>query len=573
MTIRKVTGKVLREDGSPFRDTEIQIWDRDFGLDDKLGSGRTNDQGQFNIAYDTEYAGDKPDMTVKVMRLNAKGDSEEIYDFDGPKNVTTDYDFGDIKLSDWEYDSHFRVPLVRAIGSGVGASPQNFVPSQFRKLLLKAAYFMAKRLIANSRPTIAEAQEIFPSNLTIDMEKNQPGSSRDDQFLSKAILNGFNPAMLTKDSVGAYHVRYNLDKYEWDLEHQSASVHLTLKKDLDDNLVPVKIEYKIRKKGSNPAVFELSEVATAEQGGLAWDTAKNHFRVSEFIDGEIKGHLGRSHLNVGQYAIALYRNIQKSPIFKLLHPHLKGVSAINTAGRGVIFGSEGALAIAPLTDKSLIEAMRDDLGQCNWKDWSPRGEINKQHTYAKIQKLYWDLLYEYIDRFFLIYGEKIRLDWKEVYYFSQDLVQHSVPFYQYPLEPGETWYDDSEINAGGSNGRAISSITDVKTNPPSQDIENLKQVCAYVIYHGTLWHTWRNDSQVDYGGEIDYARFAMDYDVSEASFQLFIVHLLVGVKHGYLTKNEENDIPREFVALLKAAAPSFEEIGYDVRDIRSRINI
>lgn len=573
MTIRKITGKVLREDGSPFRDTEIQIWDRDFGLDDKLGSGRTNDQGEFDISYNTEDAGEEPDMTIKVLRLNAEGNSEEIYDFDGPTNVTGDYDFGVIKLFDWEYDSSFRVPLVRAMGSGVGASPQNFVPSQFRKLLLTSAYFTVKRLIANSCLTIAEAQKIFPPNLTINMEKNQPGSSRNDQFLIKAILNGFNPAMLTKDPTGAYHIRYNLDQYEWDPDHQSASVHMTLNKDFQGNLVPVKIEYKIRQKGSNPAIFGPSEVATADQGGLAWDTAKQHFRIAEFIDGEIKGHLGRSHLNVGQYAIALYRNFQKSPLFKLLHPHLKGVSAINTAGRGVIFGSEGALAIAPLTDASLIEAMRDDLGQCNWKGWSPRREVDKQHTYAKIQKLYWDLLHEYIDRFFLIYGDKIKLDWKEVYYFSQDLVEHSVPFYQYPLEPGETWYDDSEINGGGSNGQAISAITEVKTDPPSQDIENLKQACAYMIYHGTLWHAWRNDRQVDYGGEIDYARFAIDYEVSEASFQLFIVHLLVGVKHGYLTKNEENDIPREFVALLKAAAPSFQDVGYDVRDIRSRINI
>lgn len=95
------------------------------------------------------------------------------------------------------------------------------------------------------------------------MEKEKPGSSRDDQFLVNAILNGFNPAMLTEDTSGTYHIRYNLDKYEWDADHQAASVHMTLNRNSYGNLVPVKIQYKIRKKGSNPPVFGSDEIATS----------------------------------------------------------------------------------------------------------------------------------------------------------------------------------------------------------------------------------------------------------------------------------------------------------------------
>ncbi len=577
MSIRKVTGKVLRAyDKSPFRDTLIEIWDRDFGLDDMVGSGRTNDNGVFEISYDTDDAGEKPDLTVKVLRLDFQGQYEVIYDQDGPRNVSEDYDFQDILVADWEYDPSFDIPLIRSEGAGISSSPQNFVPPQTRKILLNAATLGLVRVAANQRKTIEGVQETYPDNLTIDKEQEVPGSSRSDEFFVDGVLNGFAPALVTEGPVGTYHVRYNLDPYVWDEQHQAPSIHLTLKKDSAGTIVPAQIEYRVREKGSNPAVYGPTVVAKAADGGPQWEKAKSYFRIAEFIDGQVKGHLGRAHLNTGQYAISLYRNIQKSPILRLLHPHLKGVSAINTFGKDIIFGNEGVLVLSPLTEHSLVDVMRDDLGQCNWKDWSPRSEITPtgQHYYAKVQQLYWNLIKEYIDHFFSIHEEKIKLDWKEIYAFSQDLVEHSVPFFSYPLDAGEQWYDDSEINAAGFNeNHAISAITQVQTDPPAQDIEHLKQACAYAIYHATIWHAWRNDNQAKYGGEIDYARLAIDYEIEEAAFQLFIVNILVQVKHGYLTKNEENDIPEKFVALLRSQAEKFQAAGYDVREIRSRINI
>ncbi|MGB7413032.1 MAG: lipoxygenase family protein, partial [Thermosynechococcaceae cyanobacterium] len=499
-----------------------------------------------------------------------------IYDYDGPRNVANDFDFQDILIADWEYDPAFKIPLIRSEGAGISSSPQNFVPPQTRKILLHAATLGLVRATASRRSSIKGAQETFPDNLTIDKEEQDPGSSRSDEFFVDAVLNGFAPALMTEGPVGTYHVRYNLDQYVCDDKHQAPSVHMTLRKNSAGALMPEQIEYQIREKGSNPAVFGPTIIAKSAEGGPQWEAAKAYFRIAEFIDGQVKGHLGRAHINTGQYAIALYRNLQKSPILRLLHPHLKGVSAINTFGKGIIFGNEGILVLSPLTETSLIDAMRDDLGQCNWKGWSPRSEITAtgQHYYAKIQHLYWDLIKEYINHFFSIHETKIKLDWKEIYTFSQDLVEHSVPFFSYPLEPGETWYDESEINVESfDTNHAISAITQVRTNPSARDIENLKQVCAYAIYHATIWHAWRNDNQANYGGEIDYARLALDYEVDEAAFQLFIVNILVQVKHGYLTKNEENDIPAKFVALLKDQAETFKGAGYDVRKIRSRINI
>lgn len=570
MTTRTVKGTVLRAyDRSPFRDTLIEIWDRDFGLDDMVGSGRTDDNGVFEIPYNTEDAGEKPDLTVKVLRLDFSGQYEVIYDLDGPRNVTDDFDFQEILIADWEYDPDFEVPLVRSEGAGISSSPQNFVPSQTRKILFHSAQLNFVRAAANRQSSLDGVQEKYPENLT----QKQPEASRSDRFFVDAVLNGFTPAVLTEGPAGTYHVRYNLDQYRWDDTHQAPSVHLTLSKGSDGNLVPKQIEYKLRETGSNPAVFGPTVVATAAEGGEQWETAKSYFRIAEFIDGQVKGHLGRAHLNTGQYAIALYRNLQKSPILRLLHPHLKSVSAINTFGKGVIFGDKGVLVLSPLTPTSLVEVMRDDLGQCNWKDWSPRAPISEQHRYAKIQWLYWELIQKHVQDFFDMHEAKIRLDWKEIYGFSQDLVKHSVPFFSYPLPPDERWYDESEINTASGSNKAISAITNVPINPPPEDVENLKQVCVYAIYHATIWHAWRNDHQANYGGELDYARLALDYEIKEAAFQLFIVNILVKIKHGYLTKNEENDIPEQFVALLKSNAPAFEALDYDVRDIRSRINI
>ena len=569
MPILKVTGTMLRvKDNSPFRDTKIEVWDRDFGLDDKLGSGRTNNDGAFEISYDTADAGDKPDLTIKVLRMDFLGKYHVIAEKAGPRDVTKDYDFGDIHLADWEYDPNFQVPLVLSEGAGITASPQNFERPQTAKIVFHGIRLGAVRLLAGLEKTIKKVQGHFAKNLTIK-DKN----SRSDQFFANAVLNGFAPAKLTVDDAdGTYHVRYNIDDYECDDQHQSPSVHLVMEKNDNGNLIPVKIEYKVRELGSNPAVFGPMQVALPGDGE-SWETAKSNYRIAEFIDGQVKGHLGRGHLNVGQYAISLYRNIQKNPIFRLLHPHLKGVSAINTFGKNIIFGDQGILVISPLTPASLIQVMRDDLGQCNWKGWTPRTEVNDQHDYAKVQKVYWDLLTEYIEGFFEANLEKILREWKEVFFFSEDLVAHSVPFREDPIPSGESRIDNNEVNSGGDGDKAISAITKVTINPPQEDIANLKQACIYAIYHATIWHDWRNDNQANYGGEIDYARMAMNISIKEAAFQLFIVNILVDVKYGYLTKNEDGDIPREMMTLLKRYRPQFDAIKYDLRDLRSRINI
>jgi Lipoxygenase/Transthyretin-like family len=584
MTIRTIEGKLLRSgmpsvtirnteenDNTPYRNTKIEVWDRDFLVDDQIGTAVTDEEGYFTLTYDTDDTGNEPDLLIKVFRLNAKGESELIFDQDGEINVVGNYNFGEIRIYDWEYDGQYSVPLIRTPDAGINASPQDFSASQTRKIVSAGLNFGAKRLIADQLQNIQQVQNIFPKNFTLENKD----LSRTDTFFVDAVLNGFAPALFTKDDENKFHVRYSIDEYKWDGKQQAPNVHLILNEDL----TPVKIEWSIRDKSSSTVVKSGS--ASPNDNISEWNQAKEYFRIAEFIDGEIKGHLGRSHINVGQYAIALYRNLQKSPIFKLLHPHLKEVSAINSFGKGIIFGAEGILSTSPLTEDGVLSALKDDLGKCNWKEWSPRKVVNDKHSYAKVNNLFWDILTEYIDDFFLMYERKILLDWKEIYYFSKDLVEHSVPFTDTNLVSGEKWYCNREISANPETGFAISGITDLRVNldPNSQDIKNLKQVCAYAIYHATIWHDWRNDNQAKYAGEIDYVRLSLNYEVKDASFQLFIMNILSSVKYGYIVKNEDDDIPAMFISKLKSRIQEFKDIkdfennGYDLRDLRSRINI
>lgn len=550
---------------TPFRNTRIEVWDRDFLIDDQLGVALTDDDGQFELEYDTDDAGDEPDLLFKIFRLNANDEFELIFDQDGGNNITDDPFTIEIRIIDWEYDPNFVVPLIRTPNADIDSSPQDFTASQKRKIIFNGVRFGALRLLADQETDIQKVQKIFPDNFTLENRD----LSRSDDFFVDAVLNGFAPALFTKDSNDKFHVRYSIDSYEWDGIQQAPSAHLILDKNDSGNLIPVKIEWSLKDISSDA----ITNGSASPGDGSEWEKAKEYFRIAEFIDGEITGHLGRSHINVGQYAIALYRNLQKSPILKLLHPHLKEVSAINSFGKGIIFGDEGVLSTSPLTTDSVLLALRDDLGKCNWEKWEPREPFNDQHHYAYINNLYWDILKKYIDEFFVTYRRKIILDWKEIFYFSEDLHSHSVLFKSSDPLPGEKWYCENEISLSSENGRSISKITSTTKNPPDGDIENLKQVCVYAIYHSTMWHDWRNDNQAKYAGEIDYARMALKYNAKDASFQLFVMNILSSIKYGYILKNEDKDIPVLLISKLKSRIDDFKNHGYDLRDLRSRINI
>jgi len=155
---------------------------------------------------------------------------------------------------------------------------------------------------------------------------------------------------------------------------------------------------------------------------------------------------------------------------------------------------------------------------------------------------------------------------------------------------GDPWLDASELNdhdelrreVGGVR-RAVSEVS-ASASPDAEGLARLQQLCRYVIFHATFFHSWANDQQHADGGEAAYLSLGLDADVVdepgadglsafEATTQLFFTWYLTRTRYGLVTRNEEGDIEPGLIARLKARRGEFEALGYDIDAIRSRINV
>jgi len=116
-------------------------------------------------------------------------------------------------------------------------------------------------------------------------------------------------------------------------------------------------------------------------------------------------------------------------------------------------------------------------------------------------------------------------------------------------------------------------------------IDNLKQLCRYILFHTTFKHSWVNDRQFDIGGEVTFASLGVVGDLTggavlegkavppdEALLQPFITYLLSYTRYGYIIRNEDDDMNPDLIAILKNNRDRFEELKFNIRDIRSCIN-
>ena len=82
-------------------------------------------------------------------------------------------------------------------------------------------------------------------------------------------------------------------------------------------LLPVRIKLALRTRGKwNPP-----QPLTFRPGDSQWEAAKRLFRVHYFLHGEIYSHIAAAHLQMEQYAIAVFRNLRQNPVRALLGPH------------------------------------------------------------------------------------------------------------------------------------------------------------------------------------------------------------------------------------------------------------
>ncbi len=356
----------------------------------------------------------------------------------------------------------------------------------------------------------------------------------------------------------------------------------------DDTLVLESITIRKRIAGAPDAHAVYKPAKTYTPHDDAWEGVKRLFRVNYFAFGEVNTHLTGTHLNIEQYNVAIRRHLHRNPVARLLLPHFYGTVAVNLGANALLITADGLVGKGTaLTPASVAHVSRMYLGTLNWAGWTPRAPLCAGHRFAKLSALYWDVMTEYVDAYFLGNLDDIKAYWTEIRSMSDELVRRAVPY----VDDGTDFYDMGEINDAGKphpivdgTAVALSPVTESEI-PDDDDITHLKQLCRYILFHATFKHSWVNDTQYDIGGDVMFASLGVNDDLTssavaperavtadEALLQPFITYLLTYTKYGYIVRNEDDDMNPALIKILKSNASKFKALGLDIRDIRSCIN-
>lgn len=159
-------------------------------------------------------------------------------------------------------------------------------------------------------------------------------------------------------------------------------------------------------------------------GSQAWLLAKMYFRCCVSIDQEWNYHLFSTHFTMEPFTVALFRCLPRShPIYKLLRPHLKRVSGINTAGRENLL-----ITSAPVYPCLAIDgnsSTKEFYKSFHFQDLNIPKQLAKQgldpttipnYWYGKDILELWDIINQYVTEVVEIYytngDEDVLADWE-----------------------------------------------------------------------------------------------------------------------------------------------------------------
>lgn len=528
------------------------------------------------------------------------------------------YDLGNIQLFFWEYRDDTSMARV-VIKDHEEDSPEyysdgrnNAIQQQFIPIQLTKDKHLIQ--IKNDRDhiTITDIQNDYPKNLTVAMEEKLPYSTRCDYWFGRRMMNGMNCATFLPDpgEKDKYWVRYfGACDYEVNDEYAFPSVDIRFHITSDKFPIPEQIITT-----GPTSIYDRSPFSShsfSSLDGEKWEYAKRVARVTGALCTELDDHFAGTHANTEQYAIAARRNLRKNPLTTLLFPHLKEVALINHAADSILIGPGYIPRASALTSAGIDKRVSEMMGVMDWKNWEPMEIINSRHTYAKAENLFWDVVVEFVDDFFIQYEVGIKKDWYEVYRFSEDLVNHSAAVFQERnngkiLSAEEQDFEnkrveyyharfryDPDLPRKRVDGikRAVSPITENPDIPSSVDWENLRQACKYIIMQATFMHTWVNEHQYEDIGEVLYSSLGLrfgsreegiflpesDYSISPdltgATQMMWFSNLLSRTEYGFITRNEENDIDPLFAQLLEKRRSAFKDLYVEIDNIESRTNI
>jgi hypothetical protein len=633
----RLVGRIVfagdRGDGPPIHNLHLEFWGRTFWFAwRKIAAGRTDEEGRFALPFPLRAA---RRLSIRTLRLEIQKTTRVYFQEDDPHFhfdlfkaipvaktdlIGMDCNLRTIPLDYWLYDRRAATPRALIDGSNpdspeiYSTGREDALIEQIIPLEITKIKHLEQIDIAPDTLTIEQIQADYPVNLTCCIEKRLPGYTRGDDWFGARMMNGMNRGCFVPDAsrAGHYWMRY-FGVCWYDINDLYALPDIGVLFNLKDNGLPNPLEIHLtgRLSRSDHDPFRTRVVSAAD--GDAWPQAKRVARVTGAVCTEVEEHFAATHLNTEQYAVSAYRNLRLNPVAGLLLPHLKEVSLINHTADKMLIGGYIPTATA-LTHAGLQQRTRDILGLQDWRGWRPMEAISPAHTCAQAEKLFWDVLGEYVDTFFCRHEDGIKRHWVEIQRFSDDLVTHSVPVFltapqdappanpryqelaaqrlqyycqQYgfdPHLPRETIHGElktvSRITSSGSHAAA-----------PLQDWQNLKDVCRYAIMQATYMHSWINEHQYDDLGEVRYSSGGLRFgdglsgimapesdngiapDLTRSTQMLFFTNLLSRTEYGFITRNEERDVNPLLIRLLQDQVEAFRRLGVEIDAIESRTNI
>jgi len=533
------------------------------------------------------------------------------------------YNTGTIPLFYWEYMHNSPLPRV-VIKDHDKDAPQKYpqqridvITEQFIpiELITKKHLYQINK---GKKLTIEEIQNDYPENLTMAMESLKPGITRSDQWFGDRMVNGMYASTLDKDpeNPNLYWLYYHWSSYDHNPGYAFNDISMKFSINDQGYFIPESITLK---GPISPNSDPNSKITLTPKDEQKWESAKRVARVSGGILTEIDKHFTETHLNTEQYAIAAYRNIRRNPVGSILFPHLRNVVLINHTADQILIKKDGYInRSTALTQSGIKKRVTDVLGTLDWKNWKPMKPLSSKHRYAYAANLFYDVITDYIDEFFLTHEDEIINDWYEIYAFSQDVVEHSVqPFLCKHLQKAlkanpnknltaqpEDWYTrenrmDLSIKRPNVSDelKAVSHITIKKAldkNEPEackQELENLKKACSYIIFNATFGHFWANSKQYDDIGEIRYCSLgirlgkepegvlgsenddSISPDLKISTQMMWWSNMLSKTGYGFIMSNEQGDINPLLIEKLKKKEEAFAALGVDIYTIQSETNI
>lgn len=632
--VGQLTFRSKQDVRQPIQNMYVVLWARTkFYQWRRLAEGYTDAEGKFRLEFDLRAAVKWINRKQLLFEVNEieniryhGGKAKRVYSvFHTQKFPKADltgmgYNLREIQLDYWNYRQDTTIPrTLLKLDKGdrlqdYTEGRENALYEQIIPIELTKRKHLIQIMEGSKRISYESIQKDYPINLSQCIEKHLPGFSRSDEWFGERMMNGMNCGAFMPDpnEPGVYMIKYfGICDYEHNDIYALPDVIIRFR--LNEKGIP--IPFKITTRGAlnayNKDPWQTRDF-TPDDGEFLWLAAKRIARMTGNVCTEVDEHFVGTHLNVEQYAIATYRNFRKSPLAVLLIPHMREVSLINEGADKIIVNGFLPSGTA-LKAEGIVRRAKDVLGMFDWKGWKPMESISEDHRYAQAENLFWKVTDEFVESFINEHLDEIILHWSEVYGFSQDLVNHSVPMFltdkdlnampeplrnQY-LERFEYYKFQYGLDENHPRERVngelkvVSPITHKKsiTKADTEDIDNLKKALKYAVMQATFMHTWINEHQYDDLGEVLYSCGGLRFgpgengiltgeddmhvapDLSVATQQLWFANFLSRTEYGFITKDEDGDVHPHFSHLLKAKREEFKRIGVDIDTIESRTNI